>query len=119
MTSAYTHNGDRDLMLSLGLRVDNFARGWTALGTVVVVPAEQERPAATVEVEVLALPAQAWRFTITRPRDAVEDLPDGGWRAVYEPLERFVMNTGTGGFGEFWPTARMVALHWLTIGDAA
>lgn len=53
--------GDRDLMESLGLRVDGFAReGYDHLGTV-----EFDNGYA-VSVEVTCAPAQFWRFTVAR-----------------------------------------------------
>lgn len=125
---AYRHNGDYDLMESLGLKT-RFNRAWTDCGTVEVYPAEPagpggpycepepEKPATTIKVECVAMPAQAWRFTITRPRDVVEDTPDGEYRfrVIYEPVEQFVINTGTGGFTEFYQVALMVAKHMLNV----
>lgn len=118
-SSAYTHNGDHDLLASLGLKTDDFGREWTPLGTVVVQEAEPNgefgpRPAATVDVEVSALPAQWWRFTISRPRDDSETV-DGEVRGIYEPLERFVMTTASGGFTTYWPIAKLIAEHMLYI----
>lgn len=128
MSGAYTHNGDRALMAELGLRTDGFDSEFTPLGTVVVEEAEPDgqfgpRPAVEVAVEVSALPAQFFRFTIRRPRDEVEDLPEGetdphtghGWRGVYEPVEVFVMTTGSGGFGDYWPIAKAVAQNMVNI----
>lgn len=134
---AYTHNGDRALMESLGLKVDDFGRDWTDLGTVIVSEAEDAgfgpKPASTVKVEVTALPAQFWRFTITRPRDEIEDIPDdappvpheqgsvgaGRWRAVYEPVEVFEMRTGSGAFSTYWPAADLFAQHMLVVAPAS
>ena len=78
------------------------------------------RPAATVQVEVSAMPAQFFRFTITRPRDDVEELaepgPDGRtWRAVYEPVEVIEVTTGSGNFREFWPTAKFIAENAMSV----
>jgi len=116
---AYRHNGDQEAMEELGLRTAGFARDWTALGTVVVHAAEPEgeygpRPAATIDVEVSAMPAMFWRFTITRPHDGAETV-DGKVRGIYEPLERFVMKTGSGGFTTYWPIAKMIAENMLTV----
>lgn len=110
---------DVALMQQLGLRTDNFGRDWTHLGTVTVDEAEPEdrfgpRPASTVRVEVAALPAQFWRFTVTRPRDECETV-DGEVRGIYEPVEVRVITTGSGRFGEYWPVARMVAQHVLSV----
>ncbi len=120
---AYKHNGDEDKLRSLGLRTTNFGRAWTDLGTVTVEEAEPDgdfgpRPAATVRVEVMALPSMGWRFTIVRPREEVEDLGGGAWRAVYEPCETIVFETGSGGFVGFWPTAELMATHMIEIKQA-
>jgi hypothetical protein len=131
---AYTHNGDRDLLLSLGLKADNFGRDWTDLGTVIVSEAEPDgefgpKPASTIKVEVSAYPAQFWRFTITTPRDECEDIPDDAppqpheqgnsaykrWRAVYEPVEVYRVRTGSGGFSRYWPMAREIAEHMVIV----
>lgn len=136
MHDAYEHNGDRELMESLGLQTTDFGREWTDLGTVTVEAARTERfgkvagkrmtpepeyhrPAATVKVEVSAMPAQFWRFTITRPREEIEDWKGGGttygFRPIYEPVERFTMRTGSGGFGEYWTAAKACAQNCLSI----
>lgn len=117
-TDAY--ESDRALLESLGLRTQDFGRDWTDLGTVTVEEAEPRneygpRPAATVRVEVAALPAQFWRFTVTRPRDESETLPDGRVRGIYEPVETRVVTTGSGNFGEYWPAAKMIAQHVLDV----
>lgn len=117
MVDAY--ESDRPLMESLGLRTVVFDRGWTDLGTVTVEKAEPRgefgpRPASTVRVEVLALPAQFWRFTVTRPRDACETV-DGEVRGIYEPLEVLTVTTGSGSFAEYWPVATMIANHVLDV----
>jgi hypothetical protein len=116
---AYTHNGDHELLESLGLRTWNFERAWTPLGTVVVQDAEPDgeygpRPATTVDVAVSALPAQFWRFTITRPRDDCETV-NGKVRGIYTPLEHFVMTTGSGAFGTYWPMAKALAKHMINV----
>lgn len=128
---AYTHNGDRDLMASLGLRPGVLRAGeWTDLGTVTLRAAEEQTygnpeetklcPATTVKVEVCAYPAQFWRFTITRPQDQTEHYgkDERGidlWRAIYEPVERFVMTTGSGGFSNYWETAKAVAENMVNV----
>lgn len=114
------YSSDEALLQSLGLRTTDFGGGWTNLGTVVVEEAEPDgefgpRPASTVRVEVQALPAQFWRFTVIRPRDACETLPDGSVRGTYEPLEVRVVTTGSGTFTEYWAVAAMVAHHLLDI----
>lgn len=118
------YSGDKGLMASLGLRTWGFKHEWTDLGTVVVEEADTEneyncptgpRPAATVKVEVSAMPAQFWCFTVTRPRDEVKHLDDGSWHSVYEPVERFEVKTGSGSFSEYWPMAKALAQHTLTV----
>ncbi len=54
-----------------------------------------------VKVEVCCMPAQFWRFTITRPS---RNGPD-----------TFVMTTGSGSLSDFWPIAKMVANDMLSI----
>lgn len=120
---AYEHNGDRALMESLGLRTTDFGRGWTDLGIVTVQEAEPDgeygsRPAATVKVEVSAMPAQFWRFTVSRPRDDAETLPDGTVRGIYEPIEVRIITTGSGSFGTYWPMAKLMAEHCLSVENA-
>lgn len=131
MSDAYEHNGDRVLLESLGLRTTGFGRDFTDLGTVVLEEAKEQTygnpeetkvcPATTIKVEVGALPAQFWRFTITRPRDEVEELPGKDergrdrWRSVCEPAEVFVMTTGSGGFGTYWPMAKLIARHMADV----
>lgn len=124
-SSAYTHNGDRVLMESLGLQTYGFKREWTDLGTVVVAEAEEieagepprkkMRPAATVQVEVIAHPAQFFRFTITRPQERIVDQKNKKWYVIYEPVQRFVIKTGSGGFGDYWPVAKMMAEHMIDV----
>ena len=123
-SSAYI--SDRALLESLGLKVDGFGRDWTDLGTVEVREADTEneydcltgpRPAATVKVEVSAMPAQFFRFTITRPQDFVMDDAEAprGFRAVYEPVEVFEMSTGSGNFSAYWPMAKAIAENMLSV----
>lgn len=116
--TAYSHNGDAELMRSLGLATA-FGRDWTNLGIVTVEEAEPEgefgpRPAALIEVEASAMPAQFWRFTIVRPRDDAETV-GGKVRGVYAPMERFILSTGSGGFGDYWPMAQAVARNMATV----
>lgn len=118
---AYTHSGDEELLGSLGLLTRADGPGWHDLGTATIQEAEMvegvRRPAATVQVEVMALPAQFWRFTITRPRDETEELGGGKWRPVYEPVERCVLETGSGAFSGYWPTAQLFAKNMLGYKD--
>lgn len=93
---AYIHNGDRPLMKSLGLRTWAFSRDYLDLGTVEVRDADADAP-ATVKVEVSAMPAQFWRFTVTKTSGI------------------FVMETGSGGFGDYWPIARQIAEGMLYV----
>lgn len=124
---AYVHNGDAKLLASLGLRTTGFTLGErTDLGTVEIYPAETSnpydcltgpRPATTVRCEVTALPAQFFRFTITRPRDETIDDESArlGWRSVYEPCDLYEINTGTGGFTDFWPSVKLIAEHMISV----
>ena len=80
----YTHNGDADLARQLGLRQTTFGREWTNLG-------EVQCAAGKVMVEVVAYPAQFFRFTFTPNRDS-EAAP-------------VVLQTGSGGLGDYWPIA--------------
>lgn len=123
-SQAYLHNGDYGLLKELGLQTGNFGRDWTDLGTVTVREAEEDgeygaRPATTVKVEVTALPAQFWRFTITRPRDDSKKIghPDGSWEVIgiYEPVETIVLTTGSGGFSTYWPTVERFAEHMISV----
>lgn len=109
MSDAYRHNGDHELLGSLGLRQYGFGRDWTALGTVTLEKpnAGAGRPAATVEVEVCALPAQFWRFTITRP------VWDEGSESY--GTEQHVMTTGSGGFSDFWHVAKLAATNMIVL----
>ena len=101
-----TYPRDRSLMMSLGLSVGRFCRDWTDLGTVVIHEADSEIPfPTTVKVEVSALPAQFWRFTVTRP---VDDL---GPRRP----ETLVVQTGSGAFSDYWPSVRHVADNCFTV----
>jgi hypothetical protein len=116
--SAYAD--DVALMEKLGLRTTDFGREWTDLGTVTVQEAEPNdeygpRPASTVKVEVSAMPAQFWRFTVTRPKDDAEVTADGKVRGIYEPLEIRVITTGSGSFTRYWPVAEMMAEHCLDV----
>lgn len=123
---AYTHNGDAKLLASLGLRTTDFGREWTDLGTVEIYPRATENgynaltgpcPATTVKVEVVAYPAQFWRFTVTRPRDEVMDDEHApyGFRAVYEPVQVYEISTGSGSFSGYWPAVKLIAEHMLEI----
>lgn len=123
---AYEHNGDLALLQELGISTGPFGREWTDLGTVTVQEAETTneyhcrtgpRPAAVVKVEVVAYPAQFWRFTVTRPRDETENDPEApnGFRSVYEPVEVFEITTGSGGFSDYWPIAKAVAQNMVNV----
>lgn len=118
---------DRTLMRSLGLKLSGYGRERTELGTVTIFPAEPNgpygpRPATKVKVAVVAMPAQFWHFTVSRPRDEIEeDLPQpdaytkSNWRAVYEPVEVFEISTGSGAFSEYWPMVKAVANHCFEV----
>lgn len=113
------NDGDVGLLISLGLRTTDFQREFTDLGTVIVEEAEPDgeygpKPASTVKVEVAAMPAQFWRFTVTRPQDNSE-LVNGKVRGIYEPVEIFILSTGSGRFSEYWPIAKRVAENMLDI----
>lgn len=105
---AYRHNGDHDLMTSLGLRTSGFGRDWTDLGTVTLDSQREERPDTTIKVEVTAVPAQFFRFTITRPNE--DNCENGGM-----PLEVFEITTGSGSFGEYYEVALLVAGDRLNV----
>lgn len=122
---------DQAVLLSLGLSTHSGIGddGWVDLGTVVVHRAENQTfgdpeetkicPATTVRVEVYSAPAQFWRFTVTRPRDEIEELGEADgrrlWRAVYEPVEVFEITTGSGSFSEYWPGVKLVAEHCFEV----
>lgn len=112
--SAYTHNGDRDFMEALGLKVDGFVNDWTDLGTIILYEADGPCPATTVRVEVSAHPAQFWRFTILRSRDESVTI-DGRVVGIYEPRERIVLETGSGGFQDYWGTVTLFANDMLNV----
>lgn len=94
---AYRHNGDHELMTSLGLRTWSFHQEFTDLGTVIINEVHEESSAATIKVEVSALPAQFWRFTVTQEEGVT------------------VLTTGSGGFSDYWPIAKLVADNMLII----
>lgn len=105
---AYTHNGDDKLLRSLGLATSaSGGRGFLDIGTVELCEAKGDTPATTIKVEVSSMPAQFWRFTVTRPRD---DTPP-------TPVERLEVTTGSGSFGEYWPMVVAVANHCLYVKD--
>lgn len=122
---AYTHNGDRELLRSLGLKTSATGAGsWVELGTTIVHEAKTietgrpkrtvDYPACTVTVEVAAYPAQFWRFTVSRYDEEIveEDGDDWGVRLTEQ---RFVLRTGSGGFWRYWPVAEMVAQNLLDV----
>jgi len=79
----------RDLPLFEKLRLTPFTdapRGWSDVGVV-------ETDRASVKIEVSALPAQFWRFTITA---RIEDVQPG------------VIRTGSGALSDYWPTVELV-----------
>jgi hypothetical protein len=124
MQSAYEGNGDRKLLAELGLRTHGFGRDWTDIGTVIHREAEETdhglRPATEVKVEVSALPAQFWRFTILRPREEIEDLEEEDengrdWRCVYTPRQVIQFSTGSGSFSKYWEVAKLIAEHMIGI----
>lgn len=100
-----------------GLASMRSTNGYVDLGTVTVEEAEPDgeygpRPATTIKVEVSAMPAQFYRFTVTRPRSDSEWVEVGGERKLitnYEPMETLVIGTGSGTFSEYWPMAANVA----------
>jgi hypothetical protein len=107
--SAYRHNGDLELMTSLGLQTHGWVHHeWTKLGTVKLPKNDEKEPAPKIKVEVYACPAQFFRFTITRGNE-------DRYKHGYKPLETFVLETGSGGFGEYYQTALMIARNMLTV----
>lgn len=105
----YDHNGDRRLAKSLGLtNVDNWGwreGGWIYLGTATSDP--DVNPGWAIEVEVVAMPAQFWRFTVRSFND-VEVA--GEWE---KQLQVIRFSTGSGGLGEYYPVASMFATNRL------
>lgn len=112
---AYTHDGSWELMGKLGLK-RNFNREWTDVGTVVLDeefnwhPYRAQRNALgqfvsrpRVKVEVSAVPAQFYRFTISRS-DELTGKP-----------KLFVMRTGSGSFARYWPIAELIAQGMLDV----
>lgn len=115
--SFYTHNGDRALAESLGLTDWRKTwewrdRGWIYLGAV-ESPIEEDPsctdPGWKIEVEVLSMPAQFWRFTIHRHREVQVG---GKWK--YKP-ETIRFSTGSGGLGEFFQVATMLATQAIGV----
>lgn len=95
---AYRHNGDRDKLESLGLDANyEHVRDWQDLGTV------QLDSGGSVKVEVSCWPAQFWRFTIRTD----------------ERPEPTVLGSGSGGFVDYWPTAKLFADAMLQVIDDA
>lgn len=104
MTYSYgASHVDEVALAMLGLRTTGFTRDWTTLGTVVIH--DRTPVATTVKVEVAALPAQFWRFTVRRPADK-----DGPVEA-----ESLVITTGSGRFTDYWPSVCLVADNCLHI----
>lgn len=109
----YTHNGDRALAQDLGLT--DWQKtwewrdgGWIYLGTVTSDSSEDGEPDWKIDVEVVAMPAQFWRFTIRRHQDVMD--VDGVWG--HEP-QTIRFSTGSGGLGEFFPVATMLATNMI------
>lgn len=94
----YTHNGDADLARELGLRDTIFPHGeWTDVGEVQV-------DRGRVQVEVIAFPAQFWRFTCTH------DSEGEGY-----PERTTVLRTGSGSFASYWPIAEKFAAGMVVV----
>ncbi len=79
------YESDRDLLRTLGLKLDGYKRAWTYLGTVA-------HPSGNVRIEVSAMPAQSWRYVV-----------DLGFADHLT-----VISTGTGMFREYWPLVERV-----------
>jgi hypothetical protein len=80
---AYTHNGDASRMLLLGLDT-TFGSDWTDIGTVDLGAGR------TIKVEVVATPAQFFRFTVARPGKVTLLVTNsGGFQDYYDVVERF------------------------------
>lgn len=99
---------DQDVLVSLGLCPTYSGPDWTDLGQVVIEAefVDEElglRPATKIRVEVSALPAEFWRFTIERPDE------DSGH------VSHFAMETGSGSFQTFWPMAKAIAEHMVYV----
>lgn len=100
---AEAYRGDIDLMENLGLDWQKpFRREWTDLGTVKLY---DDEPLPTIKVEVSALPAQFFRFTVTRKADTVEPAPN----------EVLVIRTGSGSLATYWPSVRHVAQNCFDV----
>lgn len=117
MNTDLTEVGPRDvelrLLRELGLKTEGWVfHDWTDLGTVVVYEGESAKippiPQSEVKVEVYACPAHFFRFTILRPQD--DSIP--------VPREVIEVKTGSGSFGDYWPTAKLIAEHRMTVEGA-
>jgi hypothetical protein len=82
---AGAHYDDEELMRRLGLRLRGYKRQWTRIGTV-------RLGLSRADVEVSAIPAQSWRFTVHQ----------------YGAEQPLVISTGTGLFTGFWPFVEML-----------
>lgn len=95
----YWHNGDEELAASLGLRdwpapsTDDvfgpYTDDYVDMGTAELRYASDAKPYARVKIEVYALPAQFYRFTV----EIIDGEGMGG-----------VLKTGSGGLSDYWPT---------------
>jgi len=106
--SAYRHNGDLELLQSLGLKTHGWVHHkWTNLGTI-KLDKNSDEPKPKIKVEVYACPAQFFRFTITRGNE-------DRYKHDYKPYETFVINTGSGGFSDYYGVALLIAQNMLTV----
>ena len=92
---------DVPLVQRLGLNLFGGKREFVDIGTVDLGRGTR------IKVEVCCLPAQFWRFTITR-RSEKDDRETN-------PTETFVMTTGSGSLSTYWPIAEMVSTNMLTV----
>lgn len=93
------------LMTELGLRIFGYTRDWLDIGTVQLHEPDEYHPNPTlIKVEVSAMPAKFWRFTITKDSDTIEPT-----------LEKIVVSTGSGLFTTYWPSIKLIADNMLVI----
>lgn len=110
----YTHNGDARLAAELGLAdtiesssespIGACSEDYVDMGTVDLRYPDEDEPYARVKVEVWAMPAQFYRFTI--------DILRGDGRGG-------VIDTGSGGLSTYWPTVKMIAEGMIDFTPAA
>ncbi len=96
-----TYMQDVPLVKRLGLNLFGGKPEFVSIGMV-----EQGR-GRQIKVEVCCMPAQFWRFTITR-RSEKDDRETNS-------TETFVMTTGSGSLSTYWPIAEMIADNMIGV----